>query len=308
MASYRPNEADGRFLAALSEFKALTAKQIALLHDRNLDATDRRLRTLAEHSLVEVTMPNLGRIGRPEQVWSLGPAGLDSLGLAAGAEAGAQPSQRVSAGLAHTQHLLLTNWFWICLLRLGRGLPELTVGPAPSASSSTSGRVRGGFQPAEQLLAEVFPRGTNQFLPDGVFSLTCPEAGKTLLFFLEVDRGTERLNSQSSSPSTILQKIANYQACFKSAQYKCYERLWNCALNGFRVLFLADSAPRLNALCRLVEGSPPSDFIWLTDLSSMLKQGLGAKIWVRGGHQTLARHSILGSKAPLAPAAPAPRT
>ena len=304
MANFEPNETDGRILASLAEFRALTSKQIALLHERNLKATERRLRTLSDNSLVEARALNLGQSGRPEHVWSLGPAGFEFLGMATGAEGDAQPARRMPTDLAHTQHLLLTNWFWICLRRLVRDFHELTVGSGPSASSSSSGR----SQAAERLLAEIFPRGPAQLLPDGVFSLTHREAGKTLLFFLEVDRGTERLNSQSDGPSSIRSKVVRYQDCFRSAQYKRYERAWNCALNGFRVLFLTDSPSRLKALCQLVEASPPSDFVWLTDLPSMRKQGLAARLWLKGGRLTAARHSILGSKAPLDPATPSSRT
>ena len=147
-------------------------------------------------------------------------------------------------------------------------------------------------------MAEVFGDGDRAFLPDGVFGLTHRTVGKTLLFVLEVDCGTERLNSRQVRPQSIRGKIANYQDCFRSGRYKRCERAWNCALNGFRALFLAESASRLTALCRLVEDSPPSDFVWLTDLATLLDRGPAARIWARGGHLSATRHSILGSKAP----------
>ena len=106
------------------------------------------------------------------------------------------------------------------------------------------------------------------------------------------------------SAGDIRQKIINYQIYFRTARYKRYQRLWNCELIGFRLLFLAPSPPRLTNLCRLARDMPPSDFVWLTDQTLMFEQGLSAKIWARGGKEEGAPQSLLGNE--LACSAPVP--
>jgi hypothetical protein len=134
-----------------------------------------------------------------------------------------------------------------------------------------------------------------QLIPDGVFSITHREiGGKTLLFFLEVDMGTETIASMDRVSKDIRRKVSNYQELFRSGTYKRYESVLKSKLNGFRLLFLANSEARLISLCRLAREMPPSDFIWLTDQGRMFSHGLAAKIWTRGGRNENPPQSILG--------------
>ena len=141
----------------------------------------------------------------------------------------------------------------------------------------------------------------------GVFTITHRKRQMTLLFFLEVDMGTESIASPKRTPGDIRQKIINYQQYFRSGRYKRYEKFWNCKLRGFRLLFLTNTNGRLAVLSRLVQEMPPSEFIWLTSLKQMFSHGLSAEIWVHGGKQDAPSESILGTtmacKAPL----PAPK-
>ena len=113
--------------------------------------------------------------------------------------------------------------------------------------------------------------------------------------------GTETIASMDRGHKDIRQKILNYQTLFRSGVYKGYERVFGAQLNGFRLLFLANSIPRLTSLCRLVREMPPSDFIWLADQEKMFSYGLAAKIWARGGRDEGAPQSILGHLSRNAP-------
>jgi hypothetical protein len=143
--------------------------------------------------------------------------------------------------------------------------------------------------------------GTDQgepidFTPDKVFSIKSKETRKALLFFLEVDMGTEPITTLDRNPKDLRQKILNYQTLFRTGQYKRYERVFDAKFIGFRSLFLANSNSRSAALCRLVEEMPPSDFIWLTDQEQMFSKGLSAEIWFRGGRRDNPPQSIVGSQ------------
>ena len=116
----------------------------------------------------------------------------------------------------------------------------------------------------------------------------------------------QRLLGQAPSPrrtpKDIRQKILSYGVCFDTQAYKKYESLWNCRLNGFRLLFLTDSVGRLSTLCSLVQAMPPSDYIWLTVAEHMFKDGISAEIWARGGRLDVSPQSLLGRlrcRAPL---------
>ncbi|MFA6175616.1 MAG: hypothetical protein WC765_03440, partial [Phycisphaerae bacterium] len=110
-----------------------------------------------------------------------------------------------------------------------------------------------------------------------------------------VDCGTETLSSPQRDMSDIRQKILNYQWYFQSLRYKRYEGVLKVPfLHGFRVLFLAKTAGRLAALCKLTQEMEPSDFIWLTEQNRLFTDGAFAKIWVRGGNLQTAQRSIIG--------------
>jgi hypothetical protein len=142
-----------------------------------------------------------------------------------------------------------------------------------------------------------------KFTPDAVFATTNSTENKTLLFFLEVDCGTETLSSPQRDMKDIRQKILNYQWYFQSLKYKRYEAIFETAhLGGFRVLFLTKAAGRLAALCKLTQEMQPSRFIWLTEQERMFNDGVSANIWARGGNLHATQQSILGRlccKAPL---------
>ena len=133
------------------------------------------------------------------------------------------------------------------------------------------------------------------FKPDATFSIYDSNQDKTLLFFLEVDLGTETLASPKREVTDVRQKILNYGICFDTQVYKRYERLWSCQLNGFRLLFLTDTSSRMSTLCSLAREMQPSDFIWVTQKDRMFEDGISADIWARGGRLDTSPQSILGS-------------
>lgn len=163
--------------------------------------------------------------------------------------------------------------------------------------------------PSRPLIHERFrPRPDSDecvdFTPDGVFSITHAEASRTVLFFLEVDMGTETVVSSQPFAADVRQKVVNYKALFQTEHYRRYKQVWNCRLRGFRLLFLACNASRMALLCRLICEMQPADFVWLTDQRSLTSQGVWAPIWAPGGLLNAPRKSILGSQAPVP--APAP--
>ena len=88
----------------------------------------------------------------------------------------------------------------------------------------------------------------------------------------------------------------DYQVYFASAAYQRYEQDWACRLQGFRLLFLANTRRRADLICRLARDMTATDFVWITDQDSLLEHGLGGAIWRRGGRTDTERESVLGAR------------
>jgi len=117
-----------------------------------------------------------------------------------------------------------------------------------------------------------------------------------VLFFLEVDLGTEHLASGKREARDVRQKIANYQALSGSERYKVFEKIFGLAFKRFRVLFVTVSPEREVALCKLIQEMAPSEFIWVTEQQRMFSQGLADAIWIRGGQMNVPHESILNEE------------
>lgn len=281
---------DIEILTAVGGHQALTIKQLSFLSQRSFQVLRRRIRSLTEEELIITKRHGLGRgRGRPEDLISLTQKGM---GLLADKEI---PSGNFRGKAKHapvsSDHLLLVNWFRIHLVQIERSIPQLSITWVPDSYLRAWNKSNSSWaSPTKNKLGKP-----TEFIPDGIFKITSNEGEKKgLLFFLEVDMGTETIVSQHWNPKDIRQKILNYQTLFTSAEYKRCESLFDSKFNGFRLLFLVNSPARLNSLCELVREIAPSDFIWLVDQAKMFSAGLSAKVWVRGGRDEDPPQSILG--------------
>jgi hypothetical protein len=288
--------ADTAILSYIAEYKFLTVKQIAALTQRSLQVIRRRLRFFEDESLVVMQERGFGKgPGRRENIIILTEPGIEVLsdkGILC-EHAAYVTDKRLDSIIDHD---LLVNWFFIHLIQIGREKPCLSTKHLTISSHNLK---QGNVD--KPLLMERFSSDESSgnyhsMIPDGVFTITDKESEKTLLFFLEVDMGTETLVNTKQSPNDIRQKIINYQALFRTGRYRRYEKIFKDRLNGFRLLFLCNIAARLNALCRLVRQMPPADFIWLADQNQMFSNGIAAEIWVRGGKDDEKLQSIVGHK------------
>ncbi len=290
----RLNKKDRKIVSLIAEHKILTVSQLAALTQRSRQVIRRRLRLFLGEELVFTRMRGYGRgAGRPEDIIFLTEKGVMFL----------RNEEIISDHVICTteseidnfpiDHQLLSNWFHIHLIHVEAAISQLTV---QSLDSSLRAKNQNSKDPFSQGLIRV-ENGRNEyleFIPDGIFSIKDKKTGKTLLFFLEVDMGTEPIATRDRNPKDLRQKILNYQALFRTGQYKRYEKVFDEKFTGFRLLFLANSNLRFTAICRLVQEMPPSDFIWLTDQERMFSDGLSAEIWVRGGKTDRSPQSIIG--------------
>jgi DNA-binding transcriptional ArsR family regulator len=301
--SFRLKATDCNILECLGEYRVLTVSQVAALFHKSQQVIRRRLRDLEEGGLVEVVGSELGRgRGRPENSLGLAERGIDMLKekCLLGQDV---PYEKVLAdSLFKADHQLLLNWFRIHVKEVERVLPTVSIKVlaqhSPFLPKGQDGRI---------VITDCSPvPGSGMkgivFWPDAVFAIADSVAGKTCLFFLEVDRGTETMASPKRDMTDIRQKIVNYQWYFHSNGYKRYEEIFKASLRGFRLLFLASTHSRLVTLCHLAQEMKPTNFVWLTECGLLFADGASAEIWAKGGDLLGPQQSILGSlccRAPL---------
>ena len=299
------NSYDQDILVSIAEHGILNVYHLTTLHQRNANALRRRLKILRVEGLVQISSRGFGNgRGRPEGVISLTNEAADLLKARGVISSSARPDQITAAKIECVDHELAVNDLRVQLVQLQRIMPVLTIHffsartPLFSGSPSALGSIH------EIIDQEDTAGNTVEFNPDGVLAMTHADSGKTLLFFLEVDMGTEPLASSSRPWTGIRRKIRNYQGYFYTGRYRRYQQILGCELRGFRLLMLTHNPVRLAKLCRQVRETPPSDFIWLADRETLLTAGVWSPIWARGGRDGGLLESILGSKMPDPPPSP----
>ena len=292
--AFRLKSSDLTIFETIAEHRIVTASQISAVLNKKRQSIWRRILELKKQDFVHISERQFGRSrGRPEKLLSMGSQGVDVLKEKQILDADV-PDDLVIADKVHcVDHQLMLNWFHIHLKHVQAMRPRLGIRflshSSPFLPKALSGHpLTTDFAPVEGNRDEVV-----KFIPDGVFSITDSVEGQTLLYFLEVDCGTETIASLKRKPTDIRQKILNYGAYFDSLRYKRYEKLWNCQLEGFRLLFVTNTIERLASLCKLVREMPPSDYVWLTEQSLILSKGVSAKIWARGGKADASPESII---------------
>ena len=288
---------DIKLLSSIAEYKFLTVKQLAAITQRSMQVIRRRIRTLRDERLISLKERDFGgRSGRLEYISFLTEKGLKLIREKEILSAHAKYITDKTAESIFIDHDLLVNWFFIHLLQIERENQCLfTKNLTISSHNLNQGNAENPLI-MERFSSDEASENNHFMIPDGVFIITDKQSGKTLLFFIEVDMGTETLVNSKGEPTDVRQKIINYQALFRTGQYKRYEKIFKVKHNGFRLLFLSNTPARLKALCKFVREMPPTDFVWLADQEQMFTNGLSAEIWVRGGKDNDKLQSILGHK------------
>jgi DNA-binding MarR family transcriptional regulator len=286
---------DIKLLSHIAEYKLLTVKQLSAMTQRSSQIVRRRLRYLEKEGFINRKERGFGSgRGRRECIIIMTPKGLDILRDKEILSAHAKYITDKTPESIFINHDILVNWVFIHLLQVARDDPKFTVRHFTTSPHDLKMGDANNPLIQERFATDDTSENPLTMIPDGVFTISHKE--KTILFFLEVDMGTETLASAHHEPGDVRQKIINYQSLFRSNHYKRYEKILDAELNGFRLIFLTNSLSRSKKLCELVQEIPPSDFIWITDQNQMFEQGVSAKIWARGGCHHKPPESILGPK------------
>ena len=283
-------------LRDVADYRVLSLSQIAHLHFGGKKAARRRMEQLRKEGLVELlpAMP-AERGGRPENILGLSKAGLQLLKSKSILDERIEFEQVGGGNLVRQiAHQLLLGWSRIFLVHVCRTVPQLEV-KLRSCNSPLALNPETGVPIARAEVVMKEGESPVRFTPDAVFVITDTAQPKSVLFFLEVDMGTEPLSSDDGV--NIREKILRYKQYFRTKGYKRYETVWGVPLNGFRLLFVTHSSSNLGRLSAAVKAMEPTGFVWTTSADRMFEKGISDCIWSAGGCSERPAESILGSLA-----------
>jgi hypothetical protein len=297
---------DIQILAEIAEKKFLTPLQLSILCNRSQQTIRRRLRFLFNKGFTSIRERVFAeKAGRKGNILIISEKGLKILQKEKVLSDHALYVTDKSIGSLSIEHELLVNWVLISVNEIQEVKDQFKV-----LFLTTSSHVLKSGSPERPFISEKFfkiasPDQNFMLLPDGVFMISDKNTGKTLLFFLEVDMGTETIVSPSNQSGDLFYKITKYKNLFEHQNFDKYNKFFNYEIKGFRLLFVTSTKSRMLSVSNFVQEIQPSDFIWVTSKSDVLSKGIAAKIWARGGILNKNPESILGEKytfgSPLAP-------
>ena len=291
-----------RLLGTIADHRVVTVKQLALIEDRNPKSLHHSLKNLEEQRLIVATARNAASgPGRQEKLVSLADEGYQLLSRGEVLPPETQARDVTLAGLPHVEHQLLLNWVRIHWRRIPEVCPVLRTRFVPHSSPIAPVCLDDRTDARRSIPVVLRLDGGGTITPDAVATIADAERDKTVLFFLEVDRGSEPYGTAQTGRTSIARKIQKYQRCFRSARYRIYDAVWDCSFRGFRVLFVTETRARAESLCRFLGDVHPREFIWVTDQGQLIERGVSGQIWARGGCHDRRAASILGSRADAEP-------
>ena len=288
---------DLELMETLAEHRVLTALMLATIRGRNVRALRRRLAALIDLGLL-VADRRYQRAprGRPERMISVSAAGVDLLKDHGILDSRAPTERATRPASRHLRHLMMMNELRAQLSQIPRIQTEMSVRFLSTTSPFLPTWAKGRPITYDRFRA---PDGHEcSLIPDGVLALSHATLEKTLLFFVEIDTGSEPVTSPRGHRGSLWHKLVSYQAYYGCDVYKRYEKIWDCQLRRFRVLMLAGTRARAAAISRLLRDVGTADFVLVADRENMLTCGVWSAIWRAGGKLGQSEISILGSQLP----------
>jgi len=117
------------------------------------------------------------------------------------------------------------------------------------------------------------------FVPDAVVCVTNVSEKKKALFFLEMDRETTTLKKIGGKDKNVQTKIKAYGALWASENFKRYNEIFDYSFSGFRLLWVALTQRRIDAVSKFCSQEYLGDSAWLSTISEIESKGVFSKIW-----------------------------
>jgi len=286
-------------LSVIADYRLMSATQLSIFFGITKQAVWKSVRKLSSCCLIKESQKEFGcSRGRPEVLYGLTELGVQELRNKGILNQDPHNKMVFADNLQAVEHQILQNWFRLHLVEANRQNKVLFEEiPTNSSLYWKNNAHKKLYYDCQSFKT---PKGKEiTLIPDLVMRTVDRGSGKSLLFFVEIDRGTENLKGPDPTyQGDITGKIINYMYNWGGEIYKLYEQVWKCKFNGFRVLFMANTPKNSTRLCDVV--SPLGDrcnFVWITDIEAMFDTGIAGPIWYAGGVRSSYRESILDSLA-----------
>ena len=293
---------DSQIMRTVLDYRQVTIDQISELLFNSLQVARRRVRALEQRGFLGRQSMPLGKgRGRPESFLTAQPSGVQKLR----AQLPDLPSDWTQSSLSSrlADHQISINSVRIQIEKLNEICADLSVQFLSSTSPFHADRT--GKPHVRIALNNEYEQSV--LIPDAAFMLRRQTDSKCLLFFLEIDMGTESLVASKSASADLQKKILSYRFVLGRKLYRRFAETFDAHFSGFRTLVVAHTPERKEKICRIVRERAPTDFIWVSDLQQISSASVYASIWHRGG-QLSGVESILGSMAPKDFESPSCRT
>jgi len=277
MAGERPlklTERDSQLLADLVRHRYLSVSQIQRLHFPSEQTTYRRLRALKEGGLVDsFSVPGIN-----EAIFYLTREGAEKATACFTEKTAVKTVTEVPKDYYFLKHFLAINDFWIGLRQSTQNAPIKLKEFVPDYYGEKT--ERGGLT---KLIRDAVVDPSNQeqvsHTPDAVFVLE--KVGKSALFFLEIDRGTEVVSDPKKG---VLKCLRFYLAYLLAGGHQRYAREFGLPpFKGFRTLFVTTSEERMQnmreASQTLTHPQKAKKFIWLATFEAVSKENVFETKW-----------------------------
>ncbi len=292
MRALRLTPRDLALFGSLLELRMLSVHQIQRLYFPSRQTTTRRLRVLDRQRQVRV----LRIPGLIDQVVVLSQAGAQawaSYKHVPFGELSWSAKRRTPRDYLFVQHALGIGDFRIALEEAVKEQPGLGLRGFLADHHGTRGT---GQRLQRRIQGTVsLPGGALRHRPDAVFCLA--RGSQSVLFFLEVDRGTEVLTHPDKG---VLKLLRFYLACLTSGNYQRFGQEFEVSepFRGFRTLLVTSSGKRLanirRAGQRLDSYFPKAKrFIWLATQEALKENGLSKPSWVSLDPNDSTRYTLI---------------
>jgi hypothetical protein len=290
--AYKFQERDGDILRDIYKHRYLSISQIQRLHFPSLQTAYRRMRALAQLNLIATfSVPNIN-----EAIFGLKSKGLDLLCSVEGVE---RSDLKWSDGAGKPKdyyfmrHFLAINDFRITLRESCKLHGIELLGFIPDYFGERNDKGVGEKYIKDMILDKAAKREQVSHTPDGVFALR--KGDKQLLFFLEIDRGTEVIGDPNVG---VLKSLRFYIGYLLENKYQRYAKdFGGTDFRGFRVMFVTTTQARLQNIrtaCNALDVPPKAkQFVWLAPAEKITDRTLLQSVWVSADSTDPTTYSVV---------------
>ncbi len=264
-------------LNTLADYRILTSAQLARHLLKSDQMTRRCLREMEQSKwIIPIILDSQGKKGRPQKTYIPSEEGLKQIPGVEARQPAPTPNQ--------IPHQIALNWIRILVHELDPKKKQFLV-----TTLAPNSLLKCSIKPWLSI------SGSNRLVPDAILCLEYRPEKRKLLFFVEMDMGTEVQKSTQGHTNNLNHKIHNYAKTLADGKYRHLDNAFDAHFKGFRVLLIANSQSRLDQINGLVESMSNTGFIWTTSLEKLQSETMAAPVWFSAGKLPL--QSILGKLA-----------